>query len=272
MPQTPLSITTDNSVNKGVEVAGNSTGFVAGWKNSSNQAVVSFSADHGQTWTTPVTFGDVESFVGLCAQNSNFLATWLDRMGVMPASIYTSLSSDGVTWGSPVLVSMGISFPQAEATSAATDAGFMTIWTQLIGMTNVVSTSFSPNGITWNSAVTIPTSFSPFIVDIAGNEEGFLAAITSNTDPDLGYVSFSEDMGVSWSPILLITPVANQTRLSVAGNSSGFLTAWIDMTTNQVFTSFSSDNGQNWTTPVQVSTTPGDASTTVSIGANNDVS
>jgi len=252
-PETPVPIVMGGSVSQGTNVAGNGSGFVAGWRTNMNLAATSFSSNQGQTWSSPATFGsNVISLVSLSAQSSKFLAAWITNVRNVSASV----SSNGLSWSAPVVIASdgGGETIQTFVTTAATNAGFMAIWTSdLLSVGIYVKTSFSADGVNWNAPVSIPTAFFPTAnkISIAGNANGFLAGFTDDTI-DQGYVSFSSDNGMTWgTPVLVAPTLGNNCTLGLGANASGFMAAWVD-SSGKIATSFSSDNGATWSSPVQI--------------------
>jgi len=258
-PQTPVPIITNNTAASGVSVAGSSSGFLAAWKDSFNNAVASFSSNNGQTWSSPVFISnDVSHLVRVSAQESKFLSGWVDlnETATGLGDVKTSVSTDsGQTWTMPVLISTAPSAGPTVAT-AATSAGFMAVWTQG-GMALVRPLArFSANGTSWDAAVQLSSLLiKRGSTSVAGNSAGFLATFQEDAGPNyFGYASFTGNNGASWSMPVQVAAMRQNEILSVAANGSGFLGAWISPT-NQLLTSFSTTNGASWSAPVEIPTT-----------------
>ncbi len=279
-PQAPVQITTDGSVEQSVTVAGNGTGFVAAWQNNLLQTAISFSSNEGLTWSPPVTLGtSVFGIVSVAAQNSRFVVSWSEHDDASNDSyVSASVSTSGLTWSAPTVIQMqpvanGIGY---HTPVAATNAGFMLVWTErdLINGGHEAKTSFSADGMTWNSPVqinTMGTSPDQSKVSIAGNANGFLATFTLTISPAEGYAVFSSNNGATWSAPVSVSSVEGGTLLAVGANASGFLAAYVETSMQTIATRFSTDNGATWSSPVQIPMSHGDSSSLVSVSANNQL-
>lgn len=252
VPNAPVPVSFHNSVNSSVATAGHDQTYIVVWNCVVQNLCFVVSEDNGTTWTLPNNFpfdNIPSSAPGAAANASGFVVIWIDvPPGSSPGQVQTSFSSDaGNTWSTPAALGNSANSP---ATITATSSGFLATWW---GTDSSIYCSFSPDGLTWNTAVTIDASTNPSVQPIAtGSEDSFL--VTWSDVAGNGYAAFSSDQGNSWT-INTIT--------------SGFFIAGVPLTpgmtqdgfivTTQNFGGdgyycFSSDNGTSWSSPQVVTT------------------
>jgi hypothetical protein len=208
--------------------------------------------------------GDLENPVRVSGTTSGFLAVSTDGGD----NLVSVLSTDGMSWDSPVLTAT-TTFTSMWVSGTA--AGFMTTF---IGPTVGFSTGaafslFSPDGSSWGPQTLIENSTeiaSP--VAVSGTAAGFLATWHDDSDNN-AYASFSTDNGMTWSTAVAITSSGDvNSAVIVNGTTAGFLATFQQLDSN-AYASFSSDNGMTWSaTPVQI-TTSADVNSDVWVSSNS---
>lgn len=213
-PHPAVPITNDASVNSSVAIAGSDTGFMAAWQGTGAGVVTSFSADNGTTWNTPVI-------------NPH------DAVTIYKVMVAASGSKYVTCWTQP-------------------DPGFAT--------GNVTVSVSSNEGATWSDLIPVSlgaTANPPS--KICASSQGFMATWTATGgSPYNVWAAFSLD-GLTWGAPVQVNPdllPCPYDEVSVAGNADGFMVSWLyynsDTTFYEGYSSFSSDLGATWGTPVRI--------------------
>ena len=251
-PNPPVPFSFFNAVGSSVTVAGNSSGYMSIWEcTNSNSTLWNFSDDNGATWTPPTYLSvtnHTEVAPWIAANETGFLIVWCDlppgrRAGIL---VSTFSSDNGATWSDPVSIIDGEANVNGPATVVATDSGFLVTWWQT---DNSIQSSFSSNGTSWTSAVTIDLddTDSPQAVPVA-TSVGDTFMVTWSTILGNGYSSFSSDQGSHWTEKSTITnDIPNGQLIWPAQTSDGFMAVWQNGFGN-AYSSFSSNNGASWGT------------------------
>ena len=240
--------------------------------NGTNNIVQSSaSADNGATWSTPV---DVSATGGsafapqIVVTGTNTLSAIWYRSNGTNLIVQSSLSTNnGATWSTPVNVSAALGDavdPQLVVTGAN---ALSAIWYRFNGTNLIVQSSASAdNGATWSAPVDVSVTggdaFAPQLVVTGTNA---LSAIwyRFNGTNNIVQSSLSADSGATWStPVDVSTTGGDAAFPQIVVTGTNALSAiWYrnNGTNNIVQSSLSADNGANWSTPVNVSTTGGNA-------------
>lgn len=248
-------------------VAGNTNGFLAtfitfvpGYETAAPFAV--FTGDDGATWSSEVLIQSssmIATPVGVSGSSAGFLATWDDSASF---NAFSSFSADnGSTWTAATqITTSGLlygSYPNYIAAVAVSSgaSGFVATWLQNDG--NGYSSLSTNNGGSWSSPVQITNSGDVNSdVIVSSSPSGYMAVWVNSANNAM--TSFSSN-GTSWNaPVqagsgLVANNLTNGSGADVfvSGTTSGFVIAWVGAD-NNAYGSFSSDNGQTWSTPVQI--------------------
>lgn len=247
--------------------------FVAVWNQydgTTNQVVFAKTTNSGQTWTTPVrisTAGQNTRVADIAFDGQNSLAVvWTRQLSGFTYTVSASGSSDlGNTWATQQdlnSTSPGSIEPQIASNGTGL---FVALWHRTSSPVVVESSVTTNSGSTWASPVTasvgsISSTF-PQLVGVSGNKivATWLQNISSIT---VVSSSVSTNNGASWStPVTMSNPSSNATEAQLLRTPAGTLVSvWYqDLGSgNQIFSSRSTDEGLNWSTPTAVSS-PNDA-------------
>ena len=155
--------------------------------------------------------------------------------------------------------------------AVGTAEGFLLIY----GKTDEFFTNFSTDqGATWPTGGTVSTANydSPWVASrYADGIHTYMAVADSNTiggTNALGF-SISTDQGTTWGAFTFPDfGIGNEKASpSVSSNADGFMVAWND--NDNLYASFTSDNGTTWTTPFQISST-NEVNGMIILGVNTD--
>lgn len=216
----------------------------------------------GDFLNTPVVSENADGFMIGCMDNQNF---------------YSSFSADGISWNlrTPVFNNA-----YTAAWIKGLPTGFMA--TYIAGVPGFitatpVSVFSSDQGQSWGVEeviVSISTVATPVVV--TGNLAGFMATWFNTLDNN-AYASFSTDNGLNWrSPVQITTsglvfgtgPGGYNSAVIVSGTLDGFLATWLQSDSN-AYASFSNNNGDTWSSPVQITHT-GDVNSDVFVHGTSD--
>lgn len=130
------------------------------------------------------------------------------------------------------------------------------------GVYDIYFSSSADNGTTWSPPVyvswTAALSWSPAIA-VNSTDDLFVVWADKSLDERI-YFSRSTDYGATWSPPVNLSGTAIGTSPAIAVDSSGNINiAWnyYTATLEDIYFSRSTDNGVNWTPPVNISWTAG---------------
>ena len=242
----------DNFPITGPWLTGSNSDFVVVWIDSTigtaaGNLLASVTSDNGATWSMPTVVKSGADVIEatVYGTSSGFLAVWWQQdAGVN--SVYSSFSTDGLSWGMPVLVSTDMS-DYVSTMPIATGEGdnFMVAWTSNEG--NVYA-SFSGNrGSSWLMSKSLVSTLSnnglpatPLITS-----DGYL--ITFSDSSGTGYSSYSSTSGTTWDAAQTICTGLNGAEIPIIGietvNGSMVVATFSD---NSGQASLSTSDGTSW--------------------------
>jgi hypothetical protein len=247
-----------------VDGLGNPTAVWSRFDGSRTIIQASSSSDGGVTWSTPAN-------LSVAGQNAFRAQVTVDELGNRIAVWYrldvgfiaqASRSTDGgVTWSTPVNLSVAGSSAFNPQVTVDGSGNFIAVWYRLEGMHNIVQSSRSTDrGVTWSTPVNLSeTGGGAINPQIAADRLGNLTAVwyRSNGAHFIVQASNSSDGGLTWStPVNLSAAGGNAFNAQVTVDGSGNLsTVWRRSNGAHfiVQSSRSTDRGVTWSTPVDLS-------------------
>lgn len=204
---------------------------------------------NGNAWSTPSAIDsdpEVVTPFSVCGTTAGVMATWHTAMD---GNAYSSFSTnDGTAWGSIMPITNTGNVNDRAVIVAGYGSNFVATWAS---DENTFASYY--NGTNWSVTPTQITMSTDVISDVwvGANSAGFMAVWVNYSNN--AYASFSSN-GTSWSsPAQIPTGITllSQTNISICGSTSGFVVAWIG-NDNNAYASMSADNGNSWSTPVQI--------------------
>jgi hypothetical protein len=254
IPGSLVNITTNESVGSIVIVSGNATGYMTTWQDLTGNGIESFSSNLGQTWTQNRIVTPTIQNSWVSSNSSGFITTWVSSVQNGLGFTYSSFSSNqGGLWSTPAQLS-ATNTVAPFSTTAANANGFVVCWYDYCSGNGYAK--YSSNGTNWSTLIDITSSgyvSSPLMITASAN--GFMTAWQEFSTPTVSaYISYSAT-GTTWGTPILVSQITNFREnhiISIASSDAGFMLAWINEE-NVSYSSFSTDNGQTWSTPSQIS-------------------
>lgn len=202
----------------------------------------------------PVTIfapGTVDTPTFVCSTNSGFLATWSED-----DTVYASTTSNGTGWSkTPVTVEASTDLnPRACANSSAIVItwGIMAV----AGGGSNPSVSYSTNGGTsWTSTNISTGNAIGDSVPICVGNQGFMASFNASQN---AFSVFSANGTTNWgfNQVQITTggqagTLSSDYAATVAASGNTYVVAWVN-TSNDGKTSYSTNNGTTWNTPISI--------------------
>jgi hypothetical protein len=261
--------------------------IVAIWQRSDGPDTIiqsSTSTDQGSSWSTPVDLSEVGQDAGdpqlAIDSNNNIVAIW-QRSDGANMIIQSSTSTDqGSSWSTPVDLSevgQDAGDPQLAIDS---NNNIVAIWQRSDGANTIIQSSTSTDqGSSWSTPVDLSTATQDAAKpQLAIDSNNNIVAIWQRSDGTNTIIqsSTSTDQGSSWSTPVDLSEAgqdADNPQLAIDSNNN-IVAIWYrsDGTNTIIQSSTSTDQGANWSTPVNLSEAGQDAlDPQLAIDSNNNV-
>lgn len=212
---------------------------------------------------------------------STITALWTNYDGT-DYSIYSSTSTDGISWGSPVAVTTETVRPFTA--SLVSHAGTLSaVWTQKDGFYfRLYASTSADGGATWSAPVALSNAGPDAHRHRVTNDGDQITVAWIQANLNQVNVSSSTD-GATWSAPLPVGLTSNVSFVDVTADGAGLILFWpVGGGTGTLIQSSSSlDGGASWDGPVTLSTTHSssaepllatDGATTTAIWIDDDYS
>ena len=238
-----------------VDLSGTSSGYMATWADEDGNIWTSFSDNHGATWkyTQRIPYINSPGYSRIARGPLGTLVTYTEQTcGGASGTPSVTLSMDnGQSWSRASIAEFQIT--SYGMPICATDEGFLVTFLKYVDPHFEAQSAFSTDGITWPSENIKTLSITPtspyFFPTSAYNGSIFMAAWVNNNGTALFNVS--EDALIWGDPAQIGTVDHVNSQVTLTAVGSGFLATWGDLSGN-AWSSFTSNNGADWTTPSQI--------------------
>jgi stringent starvation protein B len=281
-----LSVAGQNAATPQLAIDSNNN-IVAIWQRSNgtnNIIQSSTSTDQGSSWSTPVDLsvaGQNAATPQLAIDsNNNIVAIWFRSNGTNMI-IQSSTSTDqGANWSTPVNLSEAGQHAANPQLAIDSNNNIVAIWYRSNGTNNIIQSSTSTDqGANWSTPVNLSVAGQDAATpQLAIDSNNNIVAIwqRSNGTNMIIQSSTSTDQGANWStPVNLSVAGQNASNPQLAIDSNNNIVAiWqrSDGTNTIIQSSTSTDQGANWSTPVNLSEAGQDAEIPqLAIDSNNNI-
>ncbi|KPK33591.1 MAG: hypothetical protein AMS24_00495 [Chlamydiae bacterium SM23_39] len=227
----------------------------------------SYSTDGGQSWSTPIDISaevSEEPQIAINEKTNRAICVWRKKSG-SDYIIRSSYSTDGgQNWSTPTGISaVGKDADQAQITINEQTNTAICVWRLRDGSDYIVQSSYSTDGgQNWST----PTGISAVwqwlgMQQIAMNEQTNRAICVwahYNGSDSIIQSSYSSDGGQNWSTPIDVSAAsldADQSQITINEQTNRAICVWYryDGSYYIIQSAYSTDGGQNWSTPIDVS-------------------
>jgi photosystem II stability/assembly factor-like uncharacterized protein len=254
-----LSLSGGNSINT-ISLSGNNG--IAGGISFINDPVIYYTSDGGLNWTAttslftpPLT---TVSNVLVSISGSNAIAGLTSLSGPNDCAAYYS-GDGGVTWTLGFSLTTG---GNESINNVAVDGNTMIVVTSE-GISTVIRNS-TDSGVTWNSVLTLASSFNPSLSLSGANA----ILVGQSIIGAQGFLRYSSDNGTTWNTPTTTPTLTNNYPKKVSISGSVGMAGGINNTTFTSFIWYTTDGGANWTASSQ-SLANSSTFTSMSVSGNN---
>jgi hypothetical protein len=212
----PTLISASSNIdNTAISVGGNSSGFLAVWKDTTGACITEYCSS--TTWSgTLVTARPSGTLAGgvkpaVCGVGStDFMVAYVDT-SYNAYALYST--NNGTSWAGPYLIATGISSSSAGLNMSSVADGFVVSWQN---SSNIAQASFSSNsGVTWSSPVNISGSLDTDSgVGVAGVDSNTMFTWFNNSGDAFSSFSIASSSTAQ-------SPISQGGFKSVSGNRPG---------------------------------------------------
>ncbi len=262
------------------QIAMNSDGLkaVVVWRrfNSSNYIIQSTdSTNGGSSWSIPddLSVAGQNAFIPQIAMSSDgtaAIAVWKRSNGSNNIIQSSYSTNTGTTWSVPIdlsTIGQDAGVPQIAMSSDGLQA--ISVWTRFDGSNFIVQSSYSTNsGTSWSASTDLSVAgqhaLGPQIAVSSDGAKALAIWIRSNGSNNIVQIYRSTDGGASWGAPIDLSAVGQSAffpQLAMDSSGTNAIAIWYrnNGSNNIIQTSYSTDSGASWSTPINLTATGLDA-------------
>lgn len=224
--------------------------------NNGSDSLVSIlvSTDDGATWSTPqilsVTGQSADNLLLAFSSNGIGICVWRQYLGSNRVIQAARTTNGGITWSTPQIIETTTT-AYAPSSLAIDNSGRAICY---VSGPSAKAISTSNGGISWSTSVTLLASYASSESGVAMDNSGHGVCVF--TSSNLVMATGTSDGGLSWStPVNVSTSgtTARSPRIAYDQVNNAFCTVWYIYEGQSVQASKTSDVGNSWSTPVNLS-------------------